>query len=91
MSRASLKVLGFALSFGAMIAFVLHPNHHLLETSHETSSHCAVCHAVPMGVSLPQADYKPLAYVVYEITAPAQVRQFSLHFSVESPRGPPIA
>jgi hypothetical protein len=44
-----------------------------------------------MGVSLPQADYKPVAYVAYEIAAQAQARQFSLHFSLESPRGPPAA
>jgi len=89
MSRKRWKRFGFSLAFAALAAFVFHPDHLLLEASHETSSHCAVCHAVPMGVSLPQADYKPVAYVAYEITPQAQARQFSLHFSLESPRAPP--
>jgi len=83
------KPFGFVLAFSALAAFLFHPDHLLLEASHETSSHCAVCHAVPMGASLPQVDYKPVAYVVYEISVPVQARQFSVYFSPDAPRGPP--
>jgi hypothetical protein len=86
-----MRPLGFVLSFCAIVAFLLHPIHSLTETHSGTSSHCCVCHTVPMGAVRPQTDHAPGTFLVFTVSVLEEARQFGDILSAESPRGPPYA
>jgi len=92
MPKSLLRPLGFLLTFIAIAAFILHPKHVCLDNdSGSASSHCCVCHTVPMGAARPGIDHAPVVYVVYKVAAPAPSQPVNVLFSLESPRGPPFA
>ena len=84
------RPLGFFLTFSAIAAFVLHPNHAQLKAD-AGSSHCCVCHTVPMGASRPQVDHIPVSYVVSKVIVSLPFQSSAVSFSPDSPRGPPAA
>jgi len=90
MRNRGLRTFGFFLTFFALTVFVLHQNHiHL--NANTGSSHCCVCHTVPMGASRPDVDQTPVVYLVYDVWVPDHVRPFNAVYCAESPRGPPAA
>jgi len=44
-----------------------------------------------MGVSLPQAEHAPVSFVEYEIFWSEEADAITPPFSLETPRGPPVA
>jgi len=90
MRYRAFRVFGFVLASCALLAFLLHPNH-LGVGAHSDDSHCCVCHTVPMGAASPQTVEKPVAYLVFNVSAPAETQLFVTLLTSESPRGPPCA
>jgi hypothetical protein len=91
MRKAAFKPLGLLLAFVALTAFLIHPNHLLMEENSHSASHCSVCHTIPMGASLPEVHQNFIAFVSCGILLPGQEHPAVLFLSPDSPRGPPAA
>lgn len=84
------RAAAFSLAWFALAAFVLHPAH-TSESAPTLSSHCAVCHTVPMGPAVVPVLPSPIPCVSLAVCILDVPSHAELFLSNTSPRGPPVA